>query len=199
MKKKIVFWFVLLSATVFTACQGGKTATEREDMGAEALDSTQIVQDEIAQSETVRVIEGYQLVDGKEVPVKVALTLDGIKKGEEAYKYLAESNPETPKPTDNKEYVVATFTVTYEEGEVDEIYMEENRGSLMSAGLYFALSNGDSNAEDVTYYLSDRIYNLVIVKGGSATGSIAFLRDKGSVEPLYFVGFNNTVDFDINK
>lgn len=145
-----------------------------------------------------KVIEGYQMADGSEVPVKVTLELKNVQKGEEAYKRLSGENASIVKPEEDMEYIIATFKVSYEEGEIDEIYMEENRGSLMSAGLYFALSNGESNAEDVTSYLSDNIYNLIIAKGESEQGSVAFLHKKDSIEPLYFVGFSNTADFDID-
>ena len=76
--------------------------------------------------------------------------------------------------------------------------MMENRASLEQAGLYFALSNGQSNAYDVTSYLSNSIYDITLTKGQSAQGAVAFLQEKGNTEPLVFVGFEETVRFDIN-
>lgn len=144
-------------------------------------------------------IEGYQMMDGNDVPVKISFTLEGIQKGEAAYKLLTEKNPDVAAPKDDEEYLIATFKISYDEGDADEIYLAENHASLQSASLYFALSNGDSNAEDMTEYLADSVYNLSIAKGESAQGSVAFLHKKDSIEPLYFLGFNNSISFDLSE
>ncbi len=143
-------------------------------------------------------IEGYQLIDGRSVPVKVSFTLEGIQKGEDAYHLLVEANPEIAAPKEDEEYIIATFKISYDEGDADEIYLAENRGTMQGASLYFALSNGDSNAEEVTGFLADNVYNLSIAKGESAEGSVAFLHKKDSIEPLYFLGFDNSISFHIN-
>lgn len=87
--------------------------------------------------------------------------------------------------------------MTYDSGTPDNLYIMEDYASLDSAKMYFALSNGDSNAEQFTKHLSDSIYNLTVEKGKSAQGSVAFLRKMGSNEPLYFVGYGKTIKFDI--
>lgn len=179
-KKRWLLCTVVMCMCLYTGCQKQNAVQE------------------VSFKPVTKVIEGYQMADGSEVPVKVTLELKNVQKGEEAYKRLSGENASIVKPEEDMEYIIATFKVSYEEGEIDEIYMEENRGSLMSAGLYFALSNGESNAEDVTSYLSDNIYNLIIAKGESEQGSVAFLHKKDSIEPLYFVGFSNTADFDID-
>lgn len=146
-----------------------------------------------------KIIEGKQLVDGQEVPVKATLKLESIQRGDEAYKLLSKGNAELTKPADDMEYIVVTFNVSYTEGEAEELYLAENRGSMESGKLYFALSNGDSNGEDVSSYLENNIYNLSMVKGESKQGAVAFLHKKNSKEPLYFIGFNTKAEFDINN
>lgn len=146
-----------------------------------------------------KVIEGKQLVDGQEVPVKATFHLESIQKGDSAYERLLKGNGDLPKPTDDMEYVIVTFNVSYEEGEAEELYLAENRGTLESGKLYFALSNGDSNGEDVSVYLNNNIYDLSIIKGESKQGAVAFLHKKSSKEPLNFIGFSTKAEFDISK
>ena len=143
-------------------------------------------------------IEGFAFVDGMEKPVCVALGVESIQRGEEAYETLQEYNSDIASPNENEEYIIVTFNVSYDSGEIEELYMMENRASLEQAGLYFALSNGQSNAYDVTSYLSNSIYDILLTKGQSAQGAVAFLQTKGNTEPLVFVGFEQTVRFDIN-
>lgn len=145
------------------------------------------------------VIEGVQFADGREVPVKISMTLEQLKRGEEAYKILANADSNIAVPGSDEEYIIFTFAVSYNEGEADEIYLTENRASLEGAGLYFALSNGDSNAEDMTSCLSNGIYDLVISKGASAKGEVAFLHKIGADEPLHFVGFGKDTIFTFEK
>ena len=198
-KKKWLLCTVVMCMCLYTGCQKQNAVQEDvQDTAVTNVEDDKEKEQEASFKAVTKVIEGYQMADGSEVPVKVTLELKNVQKGEEAYKRLSGENASIEKPEEDMEYVIATFKVSYEEGEIDEIYMEENRGSLMSAGLYFALSNGESNAEDVTSYLADNIYNLVLAKGKSEQGSVAFLHKKDSIEPLYFVGFNNTTDFDIN-
>lgn len=95
-------------------------------------------------------VEGSHLVDGQEVPVKVTFRMDGIERGAVAYDLLVKGNESLKEPVEEMEYIIVTFKVSYDAGEADEIFMSENRGSLESGRLYFALSNRDSNGEDVT-------------------------------------------------
>ena len=143
-------------------------------------------------------IEGFAFVDGMEKPVSVTLGIGSIQRGEEAYETLQAHNSDITSPNENEEYIIATFNVSYDSGEIEELYMMENRASLEQAGLYFTLSNGQSNANDVTSYLNNSIYDITLTKGQSAQGAVAFLQEKGNTEPLVFVGFEQTVRFDIN-
>ena len=143
-------------------------------------------------------IEGFAFVDGMEKPVCVTLGVESIHRGEEAYEKLQAYNSGITPPNENEEYIIATFNVSYDSGEIEELYMMENRASLEQAGLYFALSNGQSNAYDVTSYLSNSIYDILLTKGQSVQGAVAFLQEKGNTEPLVFVGFEEMVRFDIN-
>ena len=143
-------------------------------------------------------IEGFAFSDGMEKQVCVTLGIGNIQRGKEAYETLQEYNSDITPPNENEEYIIVTFNVSYDSGEIEELYMMENRASLEQAGLYFALSNGQSNANDVTSYLSNSIYDISLTKGQSAQGAVAFLQEKGNTEPLVFVGFEQTVRFDIN-
>lgn len=145
----------------------------------------------------IKTIDGFQMVDGTDVPVQVSFNVTNVQEGESAYKTLISGNAEIPKAENGMEYVVVTLNVTYDSGTPDNIYIMEDYASLDSAKMYFALSNGDSNAEQFTKHLSDSIYNLTVEKGKSAQGSVAFLRRIGSNEPLYFVGYGKTLKFDI--
>ena len=146
---------------------------------------------------SIKTIDGFQMVDGTDVPVQVSFNVTNVQEGESAYKTLISGNAEIPKAENGMEYVVVTLNVTYDSGTPDNLYIMEDYASLDSAKMYFALSNGDSNAEQFTKHLSDSIYNLTVEKGKSAQGSVAFLRKIGSNEPLYFVGYGKTIKFDI--
>ena len=143
-------------------------------------------------------IEGFAFADGVERSVCVTLSVESIQRGEEAFKILQEYNSDITPPNENEEYIIAIFNVSYDSGEIEELYMMENRASLEQAGLYFALSNGQSNAYDVTSYLSNSIYDISLTKSQSAQGAVAFLQEKGNTEPLVFVGFEQIVKFNIS-
>jgi hypothetical protein len=150
------------------------------------------------QEQISQTIEGYQLTDGQEVPVNVTFEVTNIQRGDEAYNILAKAG-NIVEVTDDMECIIITLEVTYNLGDAEELFMAENDASLQSAKLKFTLSNGDSNAEDVTMYLNDSIYDLSIPNGSSDRGSVAFIRKKGSNEPLYFSGFNSTISFTIEN
>jgi hypothetical protein len=152
----------------------------------------------VAQEQKSQTIEGYQLTDGQEVPVNVTFKVVNTQRGDEAYNILAKDG-DMVGVTDDMECIIITLEVTYNSGDAEELFMAENDASLQSAKLKFTLSNGDSNAEDVTMYLNDSIYDLSIPNGSSDRGSVAFLRKKGSNEPLYFSGFNSTISFMIEN
>lgn len=139
------------------------------------------------------------MVDGTDVPVQVSFNVTNVQEGESAYKTLISGNAEIPKAENGMEYVVVTLNVTYDSGTPDNLYIMEDYASLDSAKMYFALSNGDSNAEQFTKHLSDSIYNLTVEKGKSAQGSVAFLRKIGSNEPLYFVGYGKPLSLILQR
>ena len=143
-------------------------------------------------------IEGFDFADGMERSVCVTLSVESIQRGEEAFKVLQEYDTNITPPNEKEEYIIVNFIVLYDSGEIEELYMMENRASLEQAGLYFALSNGRSNAYDMTSYLSNSIYDISLTKGQSAQGAVAFLQEKGNMEPLVFIGFEKSVEFDIN-
>lgn len=146
-----------------------------------------------------QILEGAVLRDGKSIPINVTFDILDIQRGNDAFITLSESDMNVEQADENEEYVIVTFNITYNEGEVDNIFFEQSTASLESARLYFALSNGSSNAEDVSGYLSNNVYNLIISKGECAQGAVAFLREKNSNEPLYFVGFGKILQFKINE
>ncbi|MCH5269435.1 MAG: hypothetical protein J1E83_01675 [Lachnospiraceae bacterium] len=143
-------------------------------------------------------IEGFAFADGMERSVCITLSVESIIRGEEAFKILQEYDTNISHSNEKEEYIIINFNVSYDSGEIEELYMMENRASLEQAGLYFALSNSQSNAYDVTSYLGNSIYDLSLTKGQSAQGAVAFLQEKGNTEPLVFVGFEQIVKFNIS-
>lgn len=194
------------SDTISTGGEEGieqEAVVESETEGAEqkresiAIETAPVTRDDTILYGSIKTIDGFQMVDGTDVPVQVSFNVTNVQEGESAYKILISGNAEIPKAENGMEYVVVTLNVTYDSGTPDNLYIMEDYASLDSAKMYFALSNGDSNAEQFTKHLSDSIYNLTVEKGKSAQGSVAFLRKIGSNEPLYFVGYGKTIKFDI--
>lgn len=146
-----------------------------------------------------KTINGFQTVDGDNVPVTATFAIADIQRGENAYTALQSSNSGLPKPDNGMEYIIVTFNVSYDNGETDSLDMSENEASLVSERRVFALSNGDSNAEQVTAHLDNSIYNLSIKKGESGQGAVAFLHKADSTEPLNFIGFGNIIKFNITN
>lgn len=171
--------------------------TESSIEHAESIPSEKI-SDQTGMNST-QILNGYKMLDGMDTPVQVSFHLNNIQRGEPAYSVLSTNNPNLPEPEPGMEYIVITFNITYESGEADMLVFEESNSSLDSAKLFFYLSNGDSNAEQLTTLLPDNIYNLSLEKGSTGTGAVAFLHSADSNEPLKFVGFGNTLEFAINK
>lgn len=146
-----------------------------------------------------KTINGFQTVDGDNVPITATFSIVDIQRGENAYTTLQSSNSNLPKPDNGMEYIIVTFNVSYDNGEADTLDMSENEASLVSERRVFALSNGDSNAEQVTANLDNSIYNLSIKKGESGQGAVAFLHKADSTEPLNFIGFGNIIKFNVAK
>lgn len=143
-------------------------------------------------------VEGFVLADARDVPVRVTLGVENVQRGQEALAILQEQDATITPPDEGEEYIIVTFHVSYDDGEIEELDMSESRASMETARLFFALSNGQSNADDVTASLSNSIYSISLTKGQSAQGAVAFVQEKGNTEPLVFVGFGQTVSFDIN-
>lgn len=149
-------------------------------------------------SNSTQVLNGYTMLDGIDTPVQINFQVTDVIRGDDAYKILAANQPNFAPADPGMEYIIITFNVTYKSGEADMLMFEESNASLDAAKLYFYLSNGNSNAEQLTNLLSDNIYNLSLDKGNSGVGSVAFLHKADSNEPLYFIGFGNTLEFDLN-
>ena len=97
------------------------------------------------------------------------------------------------------EYIVITFNINYKSGEADLLTLEQSNASLDAARLSFYLSNGDSNAEQLTNLLPDNIYNLSLGKRSSGTESVASLHKVDSTEYLHFIGFDGILEFSISR
>ncbi len=145
----------------------------------------------------VQSLNGYQMVDGMNVPVDITFELVDVERGEEAYNTLLRGKADLEPAENGMEYILITLNVSYVSGDADTVYIMESMASLEDAKMYFALSDGESNAIQLTDYLSDSIYNLSINKGESAKGTVAFLHRIDSHEPLQFVGFGKTIQFNI--
>lgn len=189
MKKKITIIFILL-LTGMVVCACTVNLNEKEQEAAEANQALEEISHQIS---------GYELLDGSSLPVTATFTLKNVQRGEEAYEALVEENPGIAKPQEGMEYIVATMQVSYDEGEAETLYLAKNEASLPSAKLYFSLSNGESNAEDLTESVANSIYNLELQKGESKEGVVVFLHNADSEEPLYFTGFENVIEFDLKK
>ena len=150
-------------------------------------------QEDIVSYGEKKTIEGYQLADGMEVPVTVSFWVESVTRGDDAYELLARKRTDLAEPAENMEYIVVQMGVSYDKGEIGELYLTENHASLASASRYFTFSNGSSNAEQMTDLTQEPFYDIVLAQGESGSGQVAFLVDKSSKEPLVFVGYNEIV------
>ena len=146
---------------------------------------------------TLRELNGYQQPKDK---VSVKIGLDSVKTGEQAYQTLLETNADLPFPEDEMEYVVISLWVTYTDGEANQLHFGESYASLPEAQLFFRLTtaNGDMVVETIHDSLPNDFYNIVLKKGESAQGSIAFLREAGTCNTLTFYGFGGYTQWDIS-
>lgn len=184
-----------------------ETETEQinieQNMLIESLEGDSVLQETDNKQEqqnseqgVIQTINGFQFSDGQSIPINVTFKMTNIQKGAEAYDVLTGNNAPSDIPED-KEYIIITFDITYNDGVADEINMTKNVCTLQCAKLHFNHANSDGNAEDVTEYLADNIYNLAIAKGCTGQGAVAFLHSKDSREPLYFSGFSNIISFSL--
>ena len=67
---------------------------------------------------------------------------------------------------------------------------------MAQARVHFVLPDDDSNTTDVTWYLSNPIWNQTIPKGGAITGQVAFLQHTGNAQPLQFEGYGQVVSLE---
>lgn len=175
----------------------GQSTNSSEDVTETTMEINVETTESINKISEIKSISGYQMADGMNVPVEVTFELVDIKRGEEAYNTLLKGKSDLELTEDGMEYILITLNVSYVSGDADTVYIIENVASLEDAKMYFALSNGESNAVQLTNYLSDSIYNLAINKGESAKGTVAFLHRVDSQEPLQFVGFGKNIQFNL--
>ncbi|MGM9520893.1 MAG: hypothetical protein ACI3VB_00255 [Oscillospiraceae bacterium] len=139
------------------------------------------------------VFHGWQTVDGESRSAAGRIVLLSAVTGAEAEALLDGTQPALKT---GQEYVVATFEVYYDDGDEKTLDLTENHASHISSSLYFALSNGDGNAEDISGSVQDGLLGKVVPIGGSVTGRVAFIREKGTDEPIIFVGFGTVMEYD---
>ncbi len=136
---------------------------------------------------------GFYTIDATPFPITYTIGIENVVRGSEAYLEMQNNDPDIPVPSEGKEYIIFTVHFSYNTGEPDEISLMENVASLQSLSFYFALPGETDNAENMTSYLEDSIYNRTVKKGESISGKIAFLYDENGEGPLVFVGYGNSV------
>ena len=143
-------------------------------------------------------LTGYALTpEGDSLPVRLSLEVLNTQKGDTAYQLLRNQGAAIAVPGDGFEYILFTLQVTYEDGEPETLLFEENYpASLAQARVHFVLPDDDSNTTDVTWYLSNPIWNQTIPKGGAITGQVAFLQHTGNAQPLQFEGYGQVVSLE---
>lgn len=125
--------------------------------------------------------------------VKLDIAVVGVSSDNAGYRELLEQNPDTPTPGENQEYIVISMVVTYQEGELDCIDFCESPATLYDGRLLFHLPGESGNSTDVTHLLKNSIWGQTLFPGNRIRGDVAFLQEKGNTQPLYFVGFGQTV------
>lgn len=179
----------------FSAEEGQEQNIEESIQTEETPDSP-IGEESSSQQE----IQGYRYGnDGENIPVTIALNVVDVIRGEEAGQILSENSVKLPEPGEGEEYIIMTLNVTYVDGGAEILPFTENIASLPSANLTFVLSNGNSNAVNITAYLDDNIHDYEIPKGESIEGKVAFIHNIGADYPLIFYGFDNIVELNIGN
>ncbi len=138
--------------------------------------------------------------DGGSVPVQLTIRVENVLEGDAAYQQLLSHGCEVSAPEDGSEYALISVTVTYDDGEPDTLdFVENYPASLASARVAFHLPpNASTNAQDMTAFLNNPIWNQTLTKGGSISGDILFVQDVGNTQPLYFEGYGQAVTFAIH-
>lgn len=113
------------SDTISTGGEEGieqEAVVESETEGAEqkresiAIETAPVTRDDTILYGSIKTIDGFQMVDGTDVPVQVSFNVTNVQEGESAYKTLISGNAEIPKAENGMEYVVVTLNVTYDGG-----------------------------------------------------------------------------------
>lgn len=181
------------SSTEVIAETPAVASSNQETPSYSIKESTTAVDYDIVPYSDTKTLKGYQIIDGSDYPVTVTIGIKDIQSGEDAYDILRKDKPDIPDAPKDMEYVIITVNVSYDEGDPDELSLAENQASLDAAKQYFSLGN----SEDVTNYLDNSIYNMSVKKGESVQGDLAFIRKKGSNDPLGFWGFDSTAMFQM--
>ena len=105
--------------------------TEGDIEGAEEPESNNSI--DLQEEKT---IDGYDFVDGNEMPVRIRIGIENILKGEEAYNKLCEQNADIQLPGENEEYIIVTFNISYDEGGIDVITAASSSASHSSAAIF---------------------------------------------------------------
>ena len=150
--------------------------------------------------------DGYALnSEGLTDQIRLTMSVENVLEGEAAYQHILSQGTQLPVPEQGKEYILVTVKVTYEDGDVNTFQFAENYPASWDAALvFFNIPNENSNTEDVTRQLPNCIWGpdeykgRTLSKGESITGDVAFLQDVGNTEPLYFVGYNQVIEFQIH-
>ena len=187
---KRLFLSLFLLAFLFSGCTTEKPATTT---ATETISPTQAA----AFSPISETINGFE---GGSVPVQLTIRVENVLEGDAAYRQLLTQGCEVSAPEDGSEYALISVTVTYDDGEPDTLdFVENYPASLASARIAFHLPpNASANAQDMTAFLENPIWNQALTKGGSISGDILFLQDVGNTQPLYFEGYGQTVTFAIH-
>lgn len=200
--KKYPLFAALIVILILSAC-----GNKREEMpsGTDSVSTEAMEQTETALSLQIEpvTIEGYYYPTSE--PIRVNIGVERVLQGEEAYQELLTQNVQCPPLDDGQEYILVTVNMKYEDGEADSIELyEERHASLGAARVLFNIPNKASNSVDVTSYLAnpiwgqDPIVGRTVAKGESISGDIAFLVEQGNTQPLYFWGYNQSVQFQIH-
>ncbi len=184
-RKRNVLLIALVMALMLSAC------TNKQE---ETVSSLQV---------EPKTIDGYYFITQE--PIRVTIGVERVLQGEEAYRELLTQDAQCPPPDDGQEYILVTVNMKYEDGEADSIDLyEERHASLGAARVLFNIPNKASNSIDVSSYLTnpiwgqDPIVGRAVAKGESISGDIAFLVEQGNTQPLYFWGYNQSVQFQIH-
>ena len=192
---KRLFLSLFLLAFLFSGC-----TTEKPAATTAATETTPQTQT-AAFSPISETVSGFAMTpDGGSVPVQLTLRVENVLEGDAAYQQLLSQGCEISAPEDGSEYALISVTVTYDDGEPDTLdFVENYPASLASARVAFHLSpNASTNAQDMTAFLENPIWNQTLTKGGTISGDILFLQDVGNTQPLYFEGYGQAVTFAIH-